>query len=161
MPAIGWSTSYEIWDGSAYAPLSGVFRINPPTHKASRVDITTLCDFRDLRRYGRTRIEAGEPSFEMNYSPNSADDLLLMGLLNSGAAARHRIVLPEVPGIDGRRAASFEAIVSGYETGIPLDDRLTALVSIIPASSLVSWGDVLGPMSLILQPGIVEDGIVQ
>lgn len=157
---IGWSTEYGIWDGTEFVPLNGVFRLNPPTVSSSRQDITTLCDV-GKRRYARARPDVSDPSLEMNYNPGSTDDLLILSLLSSGEARRHRILLPLVTGAISRRFASFDAVVSGYEPAIPLDDRLTAVVSLIPASSEVIWGTAGGALSLILEPGIVEDGIVE
>ena len=113
--AIGWSTTYEIWDASlttpAFAFVAEVNSVTPGAAEVDRIDATHMQSPNRRREYIAGLIDNGEASFEMNFVPGSASDVLIRGLLDSGASVQHRITFP-----NGHRVTYNAVILSS--TGI-------------------------------------------
>lgn len=143
MATIGWSTIYEIWDANAesgaggFVEICGIYNLSPGAQTADRIDVTSFCSPDRRREYIPGLIDNGEGSFEMNYTPGSPEDQLILSLLNSGDVVEHRITLPPEQGATVRHRVTFEASVTGYERSIPVDDRMTATVTLAPSGAEV------------------------
>jgi len=144
---IGWDTIYEIWDPNAESGAGGfvevceIYNLSPGAQTADRIDVTHFCSPDRRREYIPGLIDNGEASFEMNYIPGSPEDQLILGYLNSGDVVEHRITFPQQQGATERHRVTFEASVTGYERSIPVDDRMTATVTLAPSGAEV-WDTV-------------------
>jgi predicted secreted protein len=139
---IGYGATYEIWDASlttpAFVALEEVISITPGEAETDRVEVTHMQSPGRRREYVSGMIDSGEASVEINWLPGSATDLLIRGLLTSGATVEHRITLPA--NADGDRVTlTYDAQITGYSKSIPMDDRLTATVT-IAVSGEETWG---------------------
>ncbi|MDX0410117.1 phage tail tube protein [Sinorhizobium medicae] len=136
--AIGWSTTYEIWDASlttpAFAFVAEVNSVTPGAAEVDRIDATHMQSPNRRREYIAGLIDNGEASFEMNFVPGSASDVLIRGLLDSGASVQHRITFP-----NGHRV-TYNAVITGYEKEIPVDDKMTATVT-VAVSGAETWDE--------------------
>lgn len=140
LASIGWSTIYEIFDedegtGGAFVEVCEIFSLSPGAQEADRIDVTNFCSPDRRREYIPGLIDNGEASFEMNYIPGSAEDQLILGLLNSGNVVEHRITFPAQQGAVIRNRVTFEASVTGYERTVPVDDRMTSTITMAPSGS--------------------------
>lgn len=135
---IGYGTKYSIWDASLTTPalveIAEVTSVTPGAAQADRIDATHMKSPGRRREYIAGLIDSGEASFEINWVPGSATDELLRGLMNSGAVIEHEIEFPN--GV----TVSFDAAITGYEKSIPVDDRMTATIT-VAVSGDETWGE--------------------
>jgi len=119
--AIGYGSVFEMADEatpSTFVAMGEVYAIDPGSDETDEVEATHMQSPDRTREYIPGLVTPGEMSIEMNYIPGSAADLALLGA--SGKRNVGRITLP-----NGVRK-SFPITLRSYQTGIPLDDRMTA-----------------------------------
>lgn len=128
--AIGWGAELHLHDGAtpgALVELEEITAITPPNPQTEDVEATHFKSPNRRREYIAGLIEDGEGTFEMNYVPGSATDILIRAAQASGEARAYKLVIP-----DG--SATWEItgdlIVKGYERSVPIDDRMTATMSV-------------------------------
>ncbi|WP_421930132.1 phage tail tube protein [Nitratireductor rhodophyticola] len=142
---IGWDTILEAYDDASSPPgfvqLCEVFNLSPGAQEADRIDVTHFCSPDRRREYIPGLIDNGEAIFEANYIPGSPEDQLILSLLNSGDVIQWRITFPLQRGDTDRHRVTFEASVTGYERTIPVDDRMTATITLAPSGSEV-WDTI-------------------
>lgn len=129
--AIGWGSLYEIWDAGesppAFVEVAEVFNFTPGAATADRIDVTHYQSPNRRREYISGLIDSGEATFEMNFVPGSDSDARVRELLASGEVVEHRFTFP-----NGHRV-TFDASIIGYERNVPVDDRMTATVTLAPS----------------------------
>src|SRR5215217_5974546 len=91
---IGYGTKYEIYSSSAFVEIGEVFSVTPGEANSDRVDATHMQSPGRRREYIAGLIDTGEASFEINWVPGNATDVLLRGFLASGLTVPHRITFP-------------------------------------------------------------------
>ena len=125
---IGWGAEFWLDNSSGtLTELGEITGISLPAPETAEVEATHFGSPNRRREYISGLIEDGEGTFEMNYVPGSATDALLREAQNSGTARDYRIVIPDGAGtwqIDG------SCIVRRYERTVPIDDRMTASVTV-------------------------------
>lgn len=135
--AIGYGTSYEIWDASlvtpAFVQVAEVFNVTPGEATADRIDATHYKSPDRRREYIGGLIDSGEASIELNWEPGSDTDVLLRDLFTSGATVEHRITFPN------NVTLTYDASIIGFSKALPLDDRMTATIS-VAVSGAETWG---------------------
>lgn len=107
--------------------LSEIISITPPNSQTAEVEATHFGSTGRRREYIAGLIDDGEGAFEMNYVPGSTTDVLIRGAQASGLTKAYKIVVPDGAGtwkIEG------SCIVKGYERNIPIDDRMTATMTV-------------------------------
>lgn len=125
---IGWSA--EFWLAAANGTLTQldeIITITPPQSVADDVEATHMLSPNRRREYIAGLIEDGEGDFEMNYDPGSATDAICRAALNDGEEREYRIVIPN--GAFGWKIEGT-ARVRGYVRNVPIDDRMTATVTL-------------------------------
>lgn len=162
MAQIGWGSVYEVFDPLAgrFVAVSEVFAIVPPARTSERVDVTTLCDAPGTRHFRARRADPGEIEIQFNRSPGDADDARLRRLEAARTVLTHRITFP--PGEGGMRArVTITGVITGYARNIPLDDRMTASVT-IAASGAEAWDEIsTGAAGLVFVAGVFQQGVFQ
>lgn len=125
---IGLGTAF--WLGNATAVLTElgeILSVTPPSSTVDEVDATHMKSPNRRKEYIAGLVDDGEGSFEMNYVPGSASDILIREAVNAGASRAYKIVIPN-------GAAGWEitgtCIVRAYERNVPIDDRMTATLSV-------------------------------
>ncbi|MDW9773084.1 phage tail protein [Sinorhizobium meliloti] len=137
---IGYGTTYEVWDASlvtpAFVEVAEVINVTPGEATADRIDATHMQSPGRRREYISGLIDNGEATFEINWVPGNATDELLRGLFDSGETVEHRITFP---GAAPRVTVTFDAAIIGYSKAIPIDDRMTATIT-VAVSGAETWG---------------------
>lgn len=123
--AIGYGSTYAIFSGGDYVLLGEVINITPGEATVEQVDATHMTSPGRRREKIPGLIDSGEASVEINWVPGDATDLLIRGFLASGAVVDHRITFPN--GVN----VTFEASVTGYSKSLPIDDRMTATITVL------------------------------
>ncbi|MCM2455303.1 phage tail protein [Rhizobium sp. CG4] len=137
---IGYGTIYEIWDATlttpAFVEVAEVINVTPGEATADRIDATHMQSPNRRREYISGLIDNGEASFEINWVPGSDTDVLLREQFESGETQQHRITFP---GATPRVTVTYEASIIGFSKAIPIDDRMTATIT-VAVSGAETWG---------------------
>lgn len=115
-----------------YTDIAEVKNVTPPNFQADDVDVTHNQSPNATRETIPGLKSPGECSFEMNFVPGSASDVLLRALLNTGEQRPCRIEYPNAVTWD------FLAAVKGYEISSATEDAMTATVSMQVSGTVTS-----------------------
>lgn len=141
--AIGYGSKYLI-DG---VEMGEVTEITPGEATTDRVDATHMQSPGRRREFVAGMIDSGEASFSINWVPGNSTDTTIRALLTSGATEEHTIVFPN--GV----TVAFDAQVIGFSKVLPIDDRMTATVT-VSVSGDETWGNEAIPVNTV-KPSIV------
>jgi hypothetical protein len=126
---VGIGLGTEFWLDSAsdvLTQLSEVLSVTPPNPQVADVEATHMAS--TAREFIAGLIDYGEGSFEFNYIPGNATDVLIRAAIDDGVARDFKIVLPVADGSTWE--ITGDCIVKGWERNIPIDDRMTATLSV-------------------------------
>lgn len=108
--------------------LSEIISVALPNSQVEDVEATHMASPNRRREFVAGLIDDGEGTIEMNYIPGSATDALIRAALADGVTRDYKVVLQLAD------ATSWEVtgncIVKGYERSIPIDDRMTATLTV-------------------------------
>jgi predicted secreted protein len=124
---LGYGTRFQIEDDNspaAFIDVAEVFNVAPPNPQTDTVEATHNLSPDRTREYIAGLIEPGEASFEMNFIPGSTADARIQALRASGVAKNCRVIFPN------NTTWTFLGIVTGFEPATPVDDRMTATVTL-------------------------------
>jgi len=124
---IGAEFHLEATAGGALTPLGEITGISLPNPQVAEVEATHFGSPNRRREYISGLIEDGEGTFEMNYVPGSATDALIRAALADHEQRGYMIVIPDGA---GTWEVTGDCIVTGYERNVPIDDRMTATLSV-------------------------------
>jgi len=127
--SIGWGAEFQLHNGTSLVALAGVFEMSVPNEQADDVEITHFKSAGKKREYIQGLIETGEGTISMNYVPGSATDILCRAAKDAGDTRAFKIVLPDDAGDPTWEIDGF-CYVKGYERDIPVDDRMTATLTV-------------------------------
>ena len=126
---VGIGLGTEFWlDNAAgsLTQLSEVLGVTPPNPQVADVEATHMAS--TAREFIAGLIDYGEGSFEFNYIPGNATDVLIRAAIADGVARSFQIALPVADGSTWE--ISGDCIVKGWERNIPIDDRMTATLTV-------------------------------
>ena len=134
---IGYGTHYRIMDTSAepadWFQVGEVINVTPGEATADRIDATHMLSPNRRREYISGLIDNGEPSFEINWVPGDETDEFLRDLFESGETRSHMIIFPNDVTV------TFDASLLGFSKAVPIDDRMTATITVAVSGAEV-WG---------------------
>lgn len=133
---IGYNSKYYIQNatGEDFFKVGEVFNITPGEETTDRVDVTHYESPDRRREFISGLIDPGEASFEINWVPGDPTDVFLNAARTAGDKRPHRIEFPN--GV----TVTFDATVLSYTKAIPLDDKMTATVTVAVSGAEV-WGE--------------------
>lgn len=122
---IGYGANFHISrdNEATWIEVGEVYDISPPNDEVDEIDATHMQSPNRTREFIPGLIDPGEASFEQNFVPGSAADVLIREIKGLGERVRCRITYPN--GV----AWKFSGWVSGYEPAVPNDDKMTATVT--------------------------------
>jgi predicted secreted protein len=123
--SLGYGSKFKVTDPATFTliDIAEVYNITPPSFEADDVDVTHNQSPNRTREVIAGLKSPGDCSFEMNFVPGSASDVLIRSLLGSGVQVDCQIEFPNAETWD------FLAAVKGFEVSMPTDDKMTATVS--------------------------------
>lgn len=152
---LGYGSKYEIYISGSFEQMGEVTEITPGESTTERVQATHMSSPGRRHEYIAGMIESGEASFAINWIPGNTTDTRIRALQASGATAEHRITFP-----NGVRV-TFEAQVTGFAKVLPLEDRMTATVT-VAISGDETWDSEAAPVNSVLPAisGELDEGDV-
>lgn len=123
--AIGYGSKFAVStdSGSTYDDLGEVFNITPPSSTFDMVDATHMQSPNGDREFIIGLNDPGEASFDMNFVPGSASDVLVRAIKAARAAVLCMITFP------GGATWTFTGLLTNYDPAVPNEDKMTATVS--------------------------------
>ncbi|WP_260928217.1 phage tail tube protein [Novosphingobium sp. 9] len=125
---MGSGSRFWLADASAaLTELDELTSIGLPNPTVDDVEATHMKSPNRRREYIAGLITDGEGTFGFNLVPGSDTDLLIQAALEDGVTRAYEVVIP-----DGAFGQSFkgELVVKGYERTVPIDDRMTATLTV-------------------------------
>lgn len=129
--SVGIGLGAEFWLDSTsdvLTQLSEIISVALPNSQQEDVEATHMASTNRRREFIAGLIDDGEGSIEMNYVPGSATDVLIRAALSDGVTRDYKVVLPVADGTTWE--VTGDCIVKGYERNVPIDDRMTATLTI-------------------------------
>lgn len=122
MPRIGHGTTLKFVDSANV--IGEVFNIDPFEISVDEIDVTTYASEDKYREYMAGLLEPGEISFECHIDESDAGQNEAIAALG-GAAESFELEFPSAVA-----KWEFDAYVSGYAPSSPLDDKMTATITL-------------------------------
>lgn len=126
-PAIGHGSTFhrssDATSGGSFATIGEVLSITPPALSRDAVDVTHMESTERWREFIGGLKDGGEVSVELNFDPGDATTTSLLADLNANTAGYYKITFPDAT------AWGFAALLTGFESSDPLDDKMTATVT--------------------------------
>lgn len=120
-------------NSTALTKLAEVTSVSLPNEQVAEVEVTHYESPGRSREFIAGLTDPGEITVEMNFAPGSPTDQMLVTAKSDGKVRTFRVVTPE----DDAQMYTFPIIVRGYERAVPLDDRMTANVTLRIAGAVV------------------------
>lgn len=129
---IGYGTTFAIGDGAdpeVFTALAEVMDITPPSDSVDVVEVTHLTSPDNTKEFIAGLSDPGECSFDIHFVPGAGDDAAIQAIRNTGSKKNYRITWPNAA------TWTFAGILTGYAPTAPVNDRMTATVTIKVTSS--------------------------
>ena len=127
----GINTLLQLGDGGApesFTTIAEVRSISGPTLTNDIIDITNMDSVGGVREFKAGLTDPGDLTFDINFQPTEGthDDVTgTLSLLISKVTRNFRLVFP-----DGSRTWQFGGIIVGHPVSFPIDDAITASVTL-------------------------------
>lgn len=117
MAFIAYETKVAVGRGATpvWTDLAEVTGVTLPSLQAEQINVTSFDTPDRMNDYISGRIDAGEVSVEMNWTPNSATDTVLLAIQASGEKVQLRFTIPAVDSEDPDFVETWNAICVNYE----------------------------------------------
>lgn len=132
---IGLGSTLKIDNGSAVLTAVGeVIEIGLPNPQVEEVEATHFASPGRQREFIPGLIDNGEIAFRINWLPGNATDTLINSALTAGTSRDMEVEIPSGPAT--KQKFAFKGIVKGFEKSVPIDDRMTATVTVRVAGAV-------------------------
>lgn len=124
---IGWGATFKLHNGTTLTLIGEVTSISLPNSQTADVEATHFSSPNRRREFIAGLIDDGEGTFEMNLEPGGTSDLLIQAAVTAGDSRAYEIQIPKP---SGTWKVTGNCIVKGYERNVPIDDRMTATLTV-------------------------------
>jgi hypothetical protein len=128
---VGIGLGAEFWLDNAsntLTQLGEIISVALPNSQQADVEATHMASPNRRREYVAGLIDDGEGTIEMNYVPGSATDVLIRAAISDGVTRSYKAVLQVADGSTWE--ITGDCIAKGYERNSPIDDRMTATLTV-------------------------------
>lgn len=123
--------------------LAEVTSVSLPNEQVAEVEVTHYESPGRTREYIAGLNDAGEITMGMNWIAGSATDKLIVAAKADGKVRTMRVVVPD--STPNGQMFTFPGFVKGYERDAPIDDKMTAQVTIRIAGAVVQANGIDDP----------------
>ena len=137
----GFGTLLKMGDGAdpeVFTTIAEVKDIGGPSYETGTHDVTNQSSPGAVREFISGLIDAGEVTFDVNWMPGNATHDDATGLLAAQLDRELKSFRLVWPQFTPNEQCAFEALVTGFETNSPVDDPLSASVT-LKVSGLPVW----------------------
>lgn len=131
MPNIGYGVTLSVSDAApAVTPVNLIGKITnftPPSATRDIVDVTSSDSLNFAREFIAGLIDYGEASAEMIWDLGTTSDILLRALLTERTPRTWRASFSQYT---PAKTITFTAFLTGYEPDAPLEDKMTASITL-------------------------------
>ena len=122
---IGFGSKFSIdpAGGVAFTDLGEVTNITPPSDSVDVIEATHMQSPNATKEYLMGLNDPGTASFELNFVPGSASDLLIQQVRAARIPVNCRVTFPNAV------TWTFTGILTAYTPAVPTDAKMTATVS--------------------------------
>lgn len=133
-PDIGHDSTAEISvdGGSTFIPIDRMEGMEMPNPQFDDVDVTHFGSPDRMREFIGGLGDRGEITISFQHLPGSPLDVALRGALGQNGQIR----LTE----NGGEAETYEVVVKGYQRNIPMDDKMTAALTLRVGKEVAAGG---------------------
>ncbi len=124
---IGWGATFAVHNGTSLVILGEITGISIPAAETEEIDATHFGSPNRRREFIAGLIEDGEGTFEMNLVPGSVTDILIRAAQAAGDTRTYEIIIPKP---SGTWKIAGSCIIRRYERMVPIDDKMTASVTV-------------------------------
>lgn len=127
--AVGIGLGSEFWLDNASGVLTHLdelLSVTPPNPQIEEVEATHMAS--TAREYIAGLQDFGEGTFSFNFIPHNATDVLIRAALADRVTRSFKIVLPIASG--ATQEITGDCIVKGWVPSDPIDDRMTAEMTV-------------------------------
>jgi predicted secreted protein len=107
----------------ALAALDEVIEIGPPNETIDLIDATHMQSPDRRREFISGLKDGGDATVVLNYIPGNTSESIILAAKTAAVAVGCQIEFPDGSTWD------FDAIVTGYEPSLPIDDKMTLTVT--------------------------------
>ena len=126
---VGIGLGSEFWLDNAsgvLTQLDELLSVTPPNPQIEEVEATHMGS--TAREFIAGLTDFGEGEFEFNFIPHNATDQLIRAAISDRVQRSFKIVLPRAAG--DTQEITGECIVKGWVPNDPIDDRMTATLTV-------------------------------
>lgn len=122
----GIQLAYE--SGSAYVTVGEITDVTPPSFSKDTIETTHHASASGIRTFVGGLVDTGEASLEVNYGVADTQHVFLRdaALAANDAPTNFKITYSD----SASTTETFAAIVTGFEVSSPMDDRITATITL-------------------------------
>src|SRR5690606_36383151 len=132
--SIGYGSEFRLGDGATpevFTALAEVINITPPSDTVDIIDATHMQSPNGTRDYFEGLIDPAECSIGLSFVPGGAADDAIQTWKSTGGVKNCQIKFANgVPW-------TFSGLLTGYEPTVPVDDKMTATLTIKVTGSYV------------------------
>lgn len=111
---------------TATVHLGGLTNVPPPPFNRDQVDVTNQ-DSPGSREFIPGLADFGEVSMELNWVPGNATDLVLQEMTDEDEP---RLFTSTFTQVTPNRICTFSAYLTSFEPGVPIDDKMSAAITL-------------------------------
>ncbi len=107
--------------------IGDIMNFTPPSPTRDIIDVTSSSSPNMTRQFIAGLVDNGEASFEMLWDLGDTKDILLRAISLERNPRTYRASFSQYT---PARTITFQAFLTGYERGAPMDDKMTATVTL-------------------------------
>jgi hypothetical protein len=126
----GYGTVLQRGDGATpenFNTVSEILTITPPEKKRDMKEATNMSSASATREYIAGLLDPGTVALDVNWAPGDAQHAGLLSDIDNGVLRNFKILLP--PAVTSK-VFSFAAFVDSFKPATPIDDKITATISL-------------------------------
>lgn len=116
---------------TVYTAIAQVADFSGPSLSAENIDVTAHDSTGAFREYVPSFLDAGEVSFTLNFDPGLTNHTDFLNTYLNRELNIYQLTFPDTGSTQWR----FSAYVTGFEMSAPLDDKLSADVTLLIAGA--------------------------
>ena len=117
--------------GTVYTAIAQIADFGGPSMSAENIDVTAHDSSGSFREVVPSFLDAGEVSFTLNFDPGLANHVTLLNTYLARNKRVYQLTFPDSASTQWQ----FSAYVTGFDLAAPIDDKLSADITLLIAGA--------------------------